>query len=259
MVKEVRQADVNNITVPVKGNYILRIQYKDTEDGNATKVVTQQLRADFTVSVVNGMIRFDQMEDVTFNKVYLFYVGDSEINDVQNWTELVEVGSKYKYISGVSVNGSKGVRTYSGDAMYSVEPPINGNYVVRVEYYIDGVVDDNGNPIKQLLSKRFTLEKGPVVEVEDGKFSIDTRGVYSIDQMTVFYIGDKAVANPTWDNCVRAAANIEGSPYGATGYTALMGMDAITAAEITTPGNYLLRVNFKRDGVSYMMIVELTV
>ena len=246
--------EVYNIKVPVKGNYILRIQYKDTEDGNKTKAVSQQLRVDFTVSVVNGTIRFDQMDDVTFRKVHIFYIGDNTLNNVQDWYELVNVGKLTP-----SINGSGGVKSYSGDTIHTIKPKVNGNYVVRVEYYIDGVVNDKGEQILHTLSKAFELEMGPVISVKNGKLAVDDRGMYTIDQMTVFYVGDKTVANPTWANCEKAAANIAGSPYGAIGYKAMSDMETITAEALTVPGNYILRVGYVRNGESFVMIAELTV
>jgi hypothetical protein len=253
--------EVYDISVPVKGNYILRIQYKDTEDGNATKVVTQQLRVDFTVSIVNGKIRFDEMADVTLAKVHLFYVGDSEIVNVQDWNELKAVGLNYSYVNGINVNGQNGVKSFptAYTSLRDIKPVISGNYVIRVEYYIDGVVKEDGTQIRHILSKRFALEQGPEVSLVDGKLDVKA-GVYTIDTITAFYVGDKTVANPTFENLKKAAANIEGSPYGETGYKAMVDMDVIASETLTVPGNYVLRVSYKTAaGESMMMIVELTV
>ena len=127
------------------------------------------------------------------------------------------------------------------------------DYVLRVEYK----VGDSTDVLK--LTKRFTLEMGPVVAVKDGKFEIDTRDMYTVEMMTVFYIGDKTLNNPNdWNSAAKAAAGIEGSPYGETGYKMLMSMSEIEAEEITTAGKYILRVNYKRDGESFMMIAEIT-
>ena len=246
--------EVYNISVPVKGNYVIRIKYIDTLDNNAEKVVTQQIRVDFTVSVVNGIVRFDKMDDVTLAEVHLFYVGDSTINNVQSWDELVAIGKLY---TEYKQNGEYGFRSYKGDKVNSVEPRCSGNYVVRVEYY----VEEDGQAVKCVLSKRFTLEMGPVVQLgNDGTLDVKLRG-YTIDELNIFYVGDNVVANPNdWNNCVKAAANIEGSPYGERGYKQMRNMETITNEALTTPGTYILRVSYKdADGVSHMMIVEITV
>jgi len=39
----------------------------------------------------------------------------------------------------------------------------------------------------------------------------------------------------------------------------LQSMDAIEAEELTVAGKYLMRVNYKRDGESFMMIAEIVV
>ena len=103
------------------------------------------------------------------------------------------------------------------------------------------------------------MEKGPEVTLTDGKLTVN-EGEYTVDTVTAFYVGDKTVANPTWTNLVKAAANVEGSPYGTTGYKALNGMEAITAEEFTVAGNYVLRVSYRTStGENLMMIVEMTV
>ena len=241
---------LDQIKLPLKGNYILRIQYLDGADENKLKVITQQLSVSFTVSVVNGIIRFDEMENVTLNKVHVFYVGDTEVANVNDWNSLVAAGLEH-----TDVNGKYGYVTYDGvyRDFRNIQPTVNGDYVLRVQYNVDGITQE------QILSKRFTLEMGPVVAVKDGKFEIDTRDMYTVEMMTVFYIGDKTLNNPNdWNSAAKAAANIEGSPYGETGYKMLMSMDAIEAEEITTAGKYILRVNYKRDGESFMMIAEIT-
>ena len=241
--------ELDQIKLPLKGNYILRTQYLDGADNDVQKVITQQLTVSFTVSVVNGIVRFDTMGDVTLNAVHVFFVGDSQIADMNNWNDLVNAGLEH-----TDVNGKYGYSTKRNDAMYKIAPTVNGDYVLRVEYK----VGDSTEVLK--LTKRFTLEMGPVVSLVDGKLDVDTRGMYTVDTMTIFYIGDKTVNNPNeWNNCVKAAADIEGSPYGATGYTMLQSMEAIEAEELSVAGKYLMRVNYKRDGQSFMMIAEIVV
>ena len=67
------------------------------------------------------------------------------------------------------------------------------------------------------------------------------------------------MSNPIWNNCVKAAANIEGSPYREKGYKAFDG-ESVAGEKLTASGNYILRVSYKdSEGNSFMMIVELTV
>ena len=246
--------ELDQIKLPVKGKYLLRITYADGADGNKEKTITHQLTVDFTVSLVNGIVRFDQMEGVRIEQVHVFYVGNSEIMDVNDWNELKAIGALY---TKTEQNGPNGYRSYKNEKVTQVAPRCSGNYVLRIEYYV--TVD--GKEVKYTLSKRFTLEMGPVVGLSDeGKLTVDTRDTYSIDTITVFYVGDKVVSNPTYSNLQKAAANIEGSPYGTTGYKAMRDMESITNEALTFPGTYVLRVSYETaDGTEYMMIVELTV
>ena len=193
------------------------------------------------------------MEGVTLNKVHVFYVGDSEIADVNNWTDLVNAGLEH-----TDVNGKYGYVTHAPNTSWAlldeIQPKVNGDYVLRVQYTVEGETEE------RILSKRFFLEKGPVVEVVDGKINVDTRNEYTLNMITVFYVGDKTLTNPNeWNNLVKASANIEGSPYGATGYKMLQNAEAIANEEITVSGNYILRVSYNTGaGDTYYMTVEYT-
>ena len=204
--------ELDQIKLPYKGNYVLRVQYLDGADNNVQKIITHQLTVDFTISIVNGIIRYDRMEGVNLTGVHLIYVGDSEIGDVNDWEELKLVGKQYP-----EVNGTAGFRSHTANTgnMYAITPTVDGNYALRITYtaMVEGKAENRS------LTKLFTLETGPAVALENGKLAVDTRdNMYSVDVVTVFYVGDQTVGNPVWNNCVKAAANIEGSPYGTTGY-----------------------------------------
>jgi hypothetical protein len=181
----------------------------------------------------------------------VFYVGDSEIGNVNNWYDLVDAGKEHP-----EQNGKGGFRSYKGEAIHSIVPKYSGNYVLRIEY----TVEVDGKTTTQVVSKQVLVKMGPTVSVDHGKLTIDIEAGYTIDLVTLFYIGEQELDDPTWNNCVKAAANVEGSPYGTTGYKMFYHATSANKATLTIEGNYVLRISYKTaDGNAYMTVVEITV
>ena len=253
--KTYQAQQLDSIRLPESGNYVLRVQYADV-NGNqqlASYAVAVDAFAKPTTSIQNDYVILNVGEGYILERMYVFYVGNATIENINNWNQLVAAGRQYPEIN-CSWNANSGYffdsrgMLISGGWVYNrFIPPINGRYIIRVQY-TDGVeskltsVEVNVTHIIQ-----------PEITVENGKISIDDKG-FTLSTLTVFYIGEKDVADlntwqyASWDKAAAASKNVAGSPYGSDGYKCFTDISAISNIKLTTEGNYILRLRYGNYG-----------
>jgi len=240
------EAQINAIVLPETGNYVLRLEYVNAEGETLrmSDAFTVQALAKPSASVFGHKITVNAGEGNTVTKVWAFYVGDVAVADINNWNQLVAAGQQ-----NPGVYGTIGYKTYQGEYLNNIVLTTNGKYVLRVQY------TDGTNT--KVMSQEVTISAAPAITVENGKVAVDGKG-FELLTMSVFYLSDGSVENiGSWNALTAASANIAGSPYGAAGYKIYNGETAINNTQLTTEGNYVLRLRYQdAEAEIYVLTVE---
>ncbi len=243
------ETQINAITLPEAGNYVLRLEYVNAEGETLrmSDVFTVQASAKPGATVSGHKVTVNAGEGNTVTKVWAFYVGDVAVADINNWNQLVAAGQQ-----NPEVYGTVGYKTYQGQYLDNIVLPANGNYVLRIQY-TDGTTT-------KVMSQEVTISAAPAITVENGKVAVDGKG-FELLTMSVFYLKDGSVENiGNWNALTAASANIAGSPYGAAGYKINNGETAINKIQLTAEGNYVLRLRYQdAEGEIYVLSVEATI
>lgn len=231
---------LDKILITKAGNYAVRVKYTDSEGASqlVAKVFTVETVAS-RVNVVNNKIIITGLPEGISTGITLFYLGDETVKDpLTQWADMVKIGQKYP-----EINTAEGYRYYSRpEAIYLGNA---GNYAIRVKYKVNG--ED------QFLVAQFAIEKAvPGMTIENNKLFVNGVSVENMTSVAVFYLGEKAVNDPSTDWKDLVLIGQENLVINSSvGYRQYSNAGAVYLGNV---GNYAIRVKYKdADGNEILM------
>lgn len=131
------------------------------------------------------------------------------------------------------------MNTVTGDAMYAIDLPKNGDYVLRFTY--TDTATGSSATISQAIN--VDVERVPEVTLEGTKLVVNENyGTTPLTEMYVFWFGDMYLEDIEWASLAENAATLTDSPYAKTkGFKKLTG-EAMYNFLISKSGEHVLRL-----------------
>ena len=180
--------------------------------------------------------------------MHVFYLGNKVVNS-NNWSSVKAAAIDVEN----SPYGANGYIVRTGDAVNGVKLPENGNYVLFVNFELDGETKS--------VSKAVTVGNivKPVITVDAGKFHVDMKGTEYVRSYIFYLSNTEGVDLDNW-NSVKAAAAAQRStsPYDTTTVNGFMTYTKFasvnTKALPEDAGTYVMFVTYSDGEASNLQV-----